>query len=114
MPSLRTWRCRLNSGRKQSKLTEIAERQVHLKRAGEDFHTSVDDQRETQKLLQTGLDIRQVFYGKKALAFVQKQEPARSLRHQFEASGDVMGMIRETINDAKAWGRTGSLRRVRD
>ena len=40
---------------------------------------------------------------------MQKQEPARSLRHQFEASGDVMGMIRQTVNDAKAWGRIGSL-----
>merc|ERR1712160_96198 len=96
---------------------EIAEMQVQLKRAGEDreiqnkaFQTTVADQRETQKLLQAALGILQDFYGKqKASAFVQKQEPAGpppppgfEAYKKNAASGGVMGMIQQIINDAKA------------
>jgi septal ring factor EnvC (AmiA/AmiB activator) len=96
---------------------EIAEMQVQLKRAGEDrekenkeFQTTVADQRATQKLLQAALTILQDFYGKKeAAAFVQKQEPAGpppppgfEAYKKNAASGGVMGMIQQIINDAKA------------
>jgi len=95
---------------------EISEMQVQLKRAGEDrekenkeFQTTVADQRETQKLLQAALAILQDFYGKKAASFVQRQEPAGPPPPPgFEgykknaASGGVMGMIQQIINDAKA------------
>merc|ERR1719265_2238597 len=70
---------------------EIAEMQVQLKRAGEDrekenkeFQTTVADQRATQKLLQQALNVLKGFYDKNA------------------ASGGVMGMIQQIINDAKA------------
>merc|ERR1711957_392782 len=96
---------------------EIAEMQVQLKRAGEDreienkgFQTTVADQRETQKLLQAALGILQDFYGKqKAASLVQKQEPAGpppppgfEAYKKNAASGGVMGMIQQIINDAKA------------
>merc|ERR1711957_706903 len=96
---------------------EIAEMQVQLKRAGEDreienkgFQTTVADQREPQKLLQAALGILQDFYGKqKSAAFVQKQEPAGpppppgfEAYKKNAASGGVMGMIQQIINDAKA------------
>merc|ERR1719198_39195 len=96
---------------------EIAEMQVQLKRAGEDrekenkeFQTTVADQRETQKLLQTALGVLQEFYGKaKAAALVQKQEPAGpppppgfEAYKKNAASGGVMGMIQQIIDDAKA------------
>merc|ERR1711957_253065 len=96
---------------------EIAEMQVQLRRAGEDreienkgFQTTVADQRETQKLLQAALGVLQEFYGKqKAAAFVQKQEPAGpppspgfEAYKKSAASGGVMGMIQQIINDAKA------------
>merc|ERR1712061_856213 len=97
--------------------SEIAEMQVQMKRAGEDrekenkeFQTTVADQRETQKLLKAALNVLQDFYGKKA-AFVQKhkQEPAGpppppgfEAYKKNAASGGVMKMIQEIINDAKA------------
>jgi hypothetical protein len=96
---------------------EIAEMQVQLKRAGEDrekenkeFQTTVADQRATQKLLQTALGVLQEFYGKeKAPAFVQRQEPAGpppppgfEAYKKSAASGGVMSMIQQIINDAKA------------
>merc|ERR1719497_297371 len=96
---------------------EIAEMQVQMKRAGEDrekenkeFQTTVADQRETQKLLKAALNVLQDFYGKKA-AFMQrqKQEPAGpppppgfEAYKKNAASGGVMKMIEEIINDAKA------------
>jgi septal ring factor EnvC (AmiA/AmiB activator) len=96
---------------------EIAEMQVQLKRAGEDrelenkeFQTTVADQRASQKLLQAALTILQDFYGKKdAAAFVQRQEPAGpppppgfEAYKKNAASGGVMGMIQQIINDTKA------------
>merc|ERR1712113_692945 len=95
---------------------EIAEMQVQMKRAGEDrekenkeFQTTVADQRVTQKLLKAALTVLQDFYGKKAAFMQQHQEPAGPPPPPgFEeykknaASGGVMKMIEEIINDAKA------------
>merc|ERR1740129_1985816 len=95
---------------------EIAEMQVQMKRAGEDrekenkeFQTTVADQRATQKLLKAALTVLQDFYGKKAALLQQKQEPAGpppppgfEAYKKNAASGGVMKMIEEIINDAKA------------
>merc|ERR550514_1235680 len=96
---------------------EIAEMQVQLKRAGEDrekenkeFQMTVADRRATQKLLTAALNILQDFYGtKEKAAFLQRQEPAgpppppgfESYKKN-AASGGVMGMIQQIIDDAKA------------
>merc|ERR1719174_3654643 len=97
---------------------EIEEMQVQLKRAGEDrekenkeFQQTVADQRATQQLLQKALGVLEGFYGKKAAALVQTshQQPAGpppppgfSEYKKNAASGGVMGMIQQIINDAKA------------
>merc|ERR1719443_949923 len=97
---------------------EVAELQVSLKRAGEDrekenkaFQMTVADQRATEKLLQAALGALKGFYEKKAAAasLLQKQEPAgpppppgfKEYKNN-AASGGVMGMIQQIINDAKA------------
>merc|ERR1712113_847477 len=96
--------------------SEIAEMQVQMKRAGEDrekenkeFQTTVADQRATQKLLKAALNVLQDFYGKKAAFMQQHKQPAGPPPPPgFEeykknaASGGVMKMIEEIINDAKA------------
>jgi len=86
-----------------------------MKRAGEDrekenkdFQGTVADQRASQKLLQAALNILKGFYEKKEAALLQ-QEPAgppppagfKDLKKN-AASGGVMGMIQQIINDAKA------------
>jgi chromosome segregation ATPase len=95
--------------------SEIAEMQVQMKRAGEDrekenkdFQQTVADQRASQKLLQSALNVLKGFYEKKG-AFLQKQEPAGpppppgfKEYKKSSASGGVMGMIQQIINDAKA------------
>merc|ERR1711978_249194 len=96
--------------------SEIAEMQLQMKRAGEDrekenkeFQTTVADQRATQKLLKAALTVLQDFYGKKA-AFMQQQKqpagppppPGFEEYKKNAASGGVMKMIEEIINDAKA------------
>jgi len=97
---------------------EIAEMQVQLKHAGEDrekenkeFQMTVADQRETQKLLTAALNVLADFYGKKAAAaaLVQKQEPAGpppppgfAVYKKNAASGGVMEVLQQIINDAKA------------
>jgi len=95
--------------------SEIAEMQVQMKRAGEDrekenkdFQQTVADQRASQKLLQAALQVLKGFYEKKG-AFVQKQEPAGpppppgfKEYKKSAASGGVMGMLQQIINDAKA------------
>merc|ERR1719436_1007002 len=95
---------------------EIEEMNVQLKRAGEDrekenkeFQQTVADQRETQKLLTAALKVLEGFYGMKAAALVQKQEPVGPPPPPgFEeykksgASGDVMAMIQQIIDDSKA------------
>merc|ERR1739848_30576 len=96
--------------------TEIAEMQVQMKRAGEDrekqnkeFQATVADQRETQKMLEAALSILAEFYGKdKAAAMLQQDPVGPPPPAGFEAykknaaSGGVMGMIQQIINDAKA------------
>jgi len=95
--------------------SEIAEMQVQMKRAGEDrekenkdFQQTVADQRASQKLLQSALNVLKGFYEKKG-AFLQKQEPAGpppppgfKEYKKNSAAGGVMGMIQQIINDAKA------------
>jgi chromosome segregation ATPase len=102
---------------------EIAEMQLQLKRAGEDreaankeFQLTVADQRETQKLLRAALGVLEEFYGKQeaaaaASAFMQgrRQEPVgpppppgfKEYKNH-AASGGVMSMITQIIEDAKA------------
>merc|ERR1711935_990188 len=94
--------------------SEIKEMQVQLKRAGEDremqnkeFQTTVSDQRATQKLLKSALLVLQDFYGKSA-SFAQQEPVGPPPPPGFEeykknaASGGVMSMIEQIINDAKA------------
>merc|ERR1719281_288241 len=82
-----------------------------MKRAGEDrekenkeFQTTVADQRATAKLLKATLTVLQDFYGKALL-----QEPAGppppagfEAYEKNQASGGVMGMIQQIIDEAKA------------
>merc|ERR1719443_67997 len=97
---------------------EVSDLQVQLKRASEDrnkenavFQTTVADQRATQKLLATALEILKGFYEKAALLQKKssKQEPAGpppppgfKKYNKNAQSGGVMGMIEQIINDAKA------------
>merc|ERR550514_2001155 len=102
----------LSKAMEQLKL-EIAEMQVQMKRAGEDrekenknFQMEIADQRATQKLLQAALGVLKGFYDKAAL--VQKKTSQPDGPPQFKkyeknaASGGVMGMIQNVINDSKA------------
>ena len=93
--------------------SEISEMQVQLKRAGEDrekqnkeFQQTVADQRATQKLLQAALGVLQGFYGKKAALVQQPAGPPPPAGFEAykknAASGGVMGMIEQIIQDAKA------------
>jgi hypothetical protein len=96
--------------------SEVAEMQVQMKRAGEDrekenkeFQTTVADQRASQKLLTAALNILKGFYEKKAAALLQTGQPAGpppppgfEAYKKNAASGGVMGMIQQIINDAKA------------
>merc|ERR1719235_1456747 len=96
--------------------SEIAEMQTQLKRAGEDrekenadFQTTIADQRETQKLLTSALNVLKAVFDKKS--FVQtkaKQEPAGpppppgfKKYEQSSGAGGVMGMLQQIIADAK-------------
>merc|ERR1719361_518712 len=72
---------------------------------------TVADQRETQKLLKAALAVLQDFYGKKAkaAALLQKQEPVGpppppgfEAYKKRAASGGVMAMLQQIINDAKS------------
>merc|ERR1711957_1046679 len=93
---------------------EVAEMQVQMKRAGEDrekenkeFQQTVADQRASQKLLQAALTILDGFYKKKAALLQQEPAgppppPGFKEYKKNEASGGVMGMIQQIINDAKA------------
>lgn len=91
---------------------QIAEAQLQLKRAGEDrelenkeFQTTVTDQRETQKLLQSALNVLKDVYAKRSFA----QEPAGppppagfDTYKKAGGAGGVMGLIGQIINEAKA------------
>merc|ERR1719360_452872 len=96
--------------------SEVAEMQVQMKRAGEDrekqnkeFQQTVADQRASQKLLTAALNVLKGFYEKKEKAALLQQEPAGpppppgfKEYKKNAASGGVMGMIQQIINDAKA------------
>jgi len=103
----------LGKAMEQLKL-EIAESQVQMKRAGEDrekenknFQMEIADQRATQKLLAAALGVLKGFYDKAAL--VQKKTkaplegaPQFAKQEKNAASGGVMGMIQNVINESKA------------
>jgi len=92
--------------------SEIAEMQVQMKRAGEDrekenkeFQTTVADQRATAKLLKAALTILEDFYGKKSLLQEPAGPPPPAGFEEYkknQASGGVMGMMQQIIDDAKA------------
>merc|ERR1719240_619743 len=93
---------------------EIAEMQVQLKRAGEDrelenqdFQQVVADQRETQRLLSSALNVLKGFYDK---AFVQTKQgqpagppppPGFKKYEKSSGSGGVMGMLEQIIAETK-------------
>jgi len=89
--------------------SEISEMQVQLKRAGQDrevqnneFQKTVAEQRQTKKLLQAALSVLEGFYGKQT--FVQEgQEPPAGFEEykKNEASGGVMAMIQQIMDDTK-------------
>jgi len=98
---------------------KIADLQIQLKRAGEDrnkenalFQTTVADQRATQKLLLAALNVLKGFYDKAALvqktAGKKQAQPAgpppppgfKEYGNQ-AASGGVLAMIEQIIDDAK-------------
>merc|ERR1719356_333509 len=92
---------------------EIAEMEKQLKAASEardaenkEFQTTVADQRETQKLLKSALDVLAGFYGKGTTALVQGKQgppppPGFEEYKKSAASGGVMEMIEQIIVDAK-------------
>jgi len=96
---------------------EVADGQTAMKRAGEDrelenkdFQLTIADQRATQKVLTTALDILKGFYDKAALVQRGKQEPyvagppppASFKAYEKQGSGGVTGAIESVIADAKA------------
>jgi len=92
---------------------EIGEMQGQLKRAGEDratqnkeFQMTVADQRATQQLLASALNILKGFYAKSAAAALVQSESAGApsgfgAAKTNGAAGGVMGMIQQIITDAK-------------
>jgi chromosome segregation ATPase len=92
---------------------EVAELNTQLKRAGEDrekenkeFQLTVADQRATVKLLNMALKVLEGVYGKKAKAMAlaqgsQAPPPGFKEYKKNAASGGVMGMIGNIIQDAK-------------
>eukprot|EP00928_Gymnodinium_smaydae_P066391 TRINITY_DN4940_c0_g3_i1.p1 TRINITY_DN4940_c0_g3~~TRINITY_DN4940_c0_g3_i1.p1 ORF type:complete len:712 (-),score=246.34 TRINITY_DN4940_c0_g3_i1:80-2149(-) len=97
---------------------EIAEMQVQLKRAGEDrekqnkeFQSTVADQREVQKLLESAVGVLKEVYSKGgAASFAQgKQAPAGppppagfETYKKSAQSGGVLSLLQQIISDAKA------------
>jgi len=88
---------------------EVAENQVELKKAGEnraaenkEFQATVNDQRQTQTLLQKALNVLKGFYGKKS--FIQgPPSPAGFNTYENNAGGNtVLTMLQSIINDAKS------------
>merc|ERR1740117_987390 len=92
---------------------EIAEMQTQLKRAGEDreaqnsdFQGTVADQRETQKLLTSALNVLQAVYAKKASLLQQEPAgppPPAGFKEYKKAggAGGVLGMLKQIISEAK-------------
>merc|ERR1719159_1623905 len=96
---------------------QVADGQTAMKRAGEDrelenkdFQLTVADQRATQKVLNTALEILKGFYDKAALVQKGKQEPyvagppppAAFKAYEKQSSGGVTGAIESVIADSKA------------
>merc|ERR1719152_678069 len=96
---------------------QVADGQTAMKRAGEDrelenkdFQLTVADQRATQKVLNTALEILKGFYDKAALLQNKKQEPyvagppppTAFKAYEKQGSGGVTGAIESVIADAKA------------
>merc|ERR1719287_122441 len=94
---------------------DIAEMQTQLKRAGEDrekenadFQMTIQDQRATQKLLNSALDVLKKVYDKKFFVQMKVSQPAGpppppgfKKYEQSSGAGGVMGMLQQIINDAK-------------
>merc|ERR1719198_2888661 len=98
---------------------EVADLQVQMKNASEerekmnkDFQVTVADQRATQKLLSAALNVLKGFYNKASLAQVdsktESSQPAGppppsgfKKMEKNAASGGVMGMMQQIIDDAK-------------
>lgn len=89
---------------------EDADMQVQLKRAGEDrqlenaeFQRTVLDQRATIRLLEKALEVLQGFYGKFLQAPAGPAPPSGFKEYKNnQASGGVMSMITQIIEDSKA------------
>merc|ERR1719146_179749 len=92
---------------------EIAEMQVQLKRAGEDremenndFQKTIAEQRETQNLLTSALNVLKGFYDKAFMQTKAKQPagppppPSFKKYEKSSGAGGVMGMIEQIISDA--------------
>merc|ERR1719155_374984 len=94
---------------------EIAEMNTQLKRAGEDreaenndFQTTVSDQRATQKILTSALDVLKAVYAKKFLQIGDRKQPAGpppppgfKKYEQSSGAGGVLGMLEQIIADTK-------------
>jgi len=97
--------------------SEITEMQTQLKRAGEDrelenkdFQQTVADQRETQKLLNSALNVLKAVYAKKFIQTktAKTQQPAGpppppgfNSYEKSGGSGGVMAMLEQIIHDTK-------------
>jgi hypothetical protein len=97
--------------------SEIAEMQLQLKRAGEDrevenkdFQATVSDQRETQKLLTSALNVLKAVYAKKFLQVGASKRlnqpgppppPGFGEYKKAGGAGGVVGMLEQIIADAK-------------
>merc|ERR1719191_67515 len=96
---------------------EVADGQTAMKRAGEDrelenkdFQLTIADQRATQKVLTTALEILKGFYDKAALLQGKREEPyvagppppTAFKSYEKQGSGGVVGAIEGVIADAKA------------
>jgi len=90
---------------------EVKEMQVQLKRAGEDrqkehaeYQTTVADQRATQKLIQSAIDVLAPVYDKKkaGVALSQQTPPAQFKEYKKQEGKGVMGMMAQIKADAKA------------
>merc|ERR1719379_166787 len=97
--------------------SEIAEMQLQLKRAGEDrevenkdFQATVADQRETQKLLTSALNVLKAVYAKKFIQVGASKRltqpgppppPGFGEYKKAGGAGGVLGMLEQIIADAK-------------
>jgi len=94
---------------------QIAETQVQLKRAGEnrekenaEFQQTVAEQRETQRLLTSALNVLKGFYEKKKGTALAQQPAGPPPPAGFDSyknnagAGGVMNMLQQIITDAKA------------